>query len=773
MSRNITLITLGAALLLGSCKTDSPKKSKKSPIIETIDGVQVTTDEFEYVYRKNNSRSEDAYSKASIDEYLDLYTNFRLKVREAESLGYDTTNEFKKEFKDYERQLAEPYLTEKSVSEKLLKEAYDRSTKEVSASHLLIMSKPEDSPKDTLVAFNKIKKYREMIVGGNADFADIAKRFSEDPSAKQNGGNLGYFSALQMVYPFENAAFNTAVGEVSQPVKSKFGYHILKVHDLRSARGQVKAAHIMRRATEGMDEVDLKEAESKINEIHKKLSSGADWNSLCKQFSEDGASASKGGALQWFGAGQMPKEFDESAFGLKEKGEISKPVKTAYGYHIIKLLDKKEIDSFEKMKPELETKIQRDIRSQLPKEAFIKRIKVENKFIENKATKELVFKAADSTFLTKDWKYDESNENYKKTLFSISGKDYSGNDFLNFMKKQVRPKKGASAYSVMQNNYKRYSEGELIEYEKAHLAEKYIDYKMLLREYRDGILLFKLMDERVWSKAVQDTSGLNKFHKGNSSKYMWGERAQTLIVNAVDEVTLKQVQEDLKSSEFISNRIKISPIAFIKKEVTLKDATQSELDKIVGFMNGDDKLSITINGYTDSYGKDASNVEIGRKRAEFAKKYIVDRGVSEERVSTKSFGEANPVASNKTTQGKASNNRIDFSIYSTSPKTLEEKYNKDNSLTLTIVEGLFEKGGNAMLDEAEWKVGESIIEKEGRKIYINVSEMKAIEEKKLSECRGLVISDFQNHLEKQWVKDLKTKYPVVIYQDEVQKLIKQ
>ena len=772
MVKRLLLITAATTLFLAGCKNNGAKKSEKKPVLGTIDGEKITTEEFDYVYKKNNSKNQDAYSKASIDEYLDLYMNFRLKVREAESLGYDTTAEFKNEFKDYERQLAEPYLTEKSVSEKLIKEAYDRSTKEVNASHLLIMVKEDAAPKDTLMAYNKVKKYREMATSGKGEFGDLAKRFSEDPSAKQNGGNLGYFTAMQMVYPFENAAYNTKVGEISNIVRTRFGYHILKVHDKRGARGRVKVAHIMRRATEGMDEVDLKAAEAKINEIHKKVTEGGDWNSLAKQFSEDGSSASRGGELKWFGAGQMPAAFDEVSFSLKEKGDISKPIKTAYGYHIIKLIDKKGIPSFEEMKPELESKIQRDVRSQLPKEAFIKRIKKENNFKENVSVKEEIFKLADSTFLTPEWKYDENNSTYGKTLFSVADKNYTGLDFLGNIKNQLRPKNG-NAQNAMANLYKSYWQKELIDYEKANLENKYIDYRMLLQEYRDGILLFKLMDEKVWSKAVQDTAGLRAFHQEKSSNYMWEERAKTVILNAASEDVLKMAKEDIKNPRFLTSKYSLNPISFEGKSTSIKGETIPEIDKIVGYLNANKNLSVDLTGYTDSYGKEKTNLTIGSDRADFVKNYLVKREIAESRIKTLSKGEANPIGSNKTKEGKAQNNRVEIKFYTSSLKGLEEKYNKENSLNITVTEGVFEKGDNAILDEVEWNTGEYALNKGGRAISVNIMEIKAPTKKKLNECKGLVISDYQNHLEKEWVKELKKKYPVVIDQAEVDKLIKQ
>ena len=773
MTKNIVLLSSIVGLILAGCGDKTPTKSETAPIIASIDGQEVTTEEFDYVYKKNNSKNNDAYSKASIDEYLDLYTNFRLKVREAEELGYDSTNEFRNEFKDYERQLAEPYLTEKSVSDKLIEEAYNRSTEEINAAHILMLVKPEDTPEDTLKAYNKILEYRNMALTKKESFGTLAKRFSQDPSAKQNEGDLGYFTSMQMVYPFENGAYNTPVGEISTPVRTRFGYHIIHVKDRRKARGQVKVAHIMLRATEGMDEVDLKAAENSSKEIYTKLKNGASWNEMCKQFSEDASSAGKGGELSWFGTGSMPKEFENASFGIKENGEITEPIKTAYGYHIIKLVDKKGIETFEEAKPKLESKIARDTRSQLPKEAFIKRIKKENNFEEVSSSLDYIYSLANDKFLEPGWKYDENNENGDKKLFSISGINYSNNDFLKNIQEQLRPKKGATPIMVMKNLYKLYTEKLLVEYEKEHLADKYIDYKMLLKEYRDGILLFKLMDEKVWSKAVQDTSGLNKFYNENSSNYQWKERANTVIINAIDQTTLDKVKEDMKQEKFETFKFKINPIQFAYGKSNMEGATQIELDKIVGIMNADSKVTVTVTGYTESKGSTSSNKTLSLERAKAAKKYLVEKEIASNRITVKGLGETNFVAGNKKVEDRAKNNRVEFNLFTTSYRALEEKYNKENALTLKVKEGKFEKGDNPILNDVSFEKGETVLEKEGRKVLVIIEEILAPAPKTLKESRGLVISDFQNYLEKEWVKDLKLKYPVVVQQEEVNKLIKE
>ncbi|MDB5269183.1 MAG: peptidylprolyl isomerase, partial [Hymenobacter sp.] len=238
------ILYAGAAVvtLLAGCQTSKPAASATTgstttgPAVETLGTYPVPANEFAYVYRKNNSSAPDYGTRQSVSDYLDLYTNFRLKVLEAEQKGLDTTQAFKRELEGYRQQLAQPYLTEKSVTDQLVREAYDRMSQEVNASHILIRVAPDATPQDTLIAYQKIEKLRQQALS-DTDFGQLARANSEDPSARENGGKLGYFTAMQMVYPFESAAYKTPVGQVSQPIRTRFGYHIIKVNDKRTAQG--------------------------------------------------------------------------------------------------------------------------------------------------------------------------------------------------------------------------------------------------------------------------------------------------------------------------------------------------------------------------------------------------------------------------------------------------------------------------------------------------------------------------------------------------------
>ena len=310
----------------------------------------------------------------------------------------DTSASYLNELEGYRKQLATPYLTESAVTEKLLKEAYDRMGEEIRASHILVISKPGTSPEDTAKYYNLIESYQKRAVQGE-DFGKLARENSQDPSARRNDGDLGFFSAFQMVYPFESAAYNTPVNQVSEIVKTQFGYHVIKVTARRKTRGQVKVSHIMIRATDNLPEANSIVAKNKIDEIYAQLQKGENWRDLCREFSQDVNTRNTGGQLPWLGSGNVPISFENTAFGLTENGEISEPVKASFGWHIIKLDAKKGLESFEDMREELKARVQRDSRSELSSKAFYDRVKKENSFTEIDENKSYAISLLDSSLL--------------------------------------------------------------------------------------------------------------------------------------------------------------------------------------------------------------------------------------------------------------------------------------------------------------------------------------------------------------------------------------
>jgi len=761
------------AFMYGCQSTKQPQTAATSPTLMTLGTNEVKVNEFKYVYNKNNANAPDAYSEKSLRDYLELYTNFRLKILEAEAEGRDTAQAFKSELEGYRKQLAQPYLTEKGVTEKLVKEAYDRSKEEVGASHILVSVNPDAEPKDTLEAYNRIVDYRKRALAGE-NFDSLAFKYSQDPSARQNYGKLGYFTSLQMVYPFEDAAFKTSVGTISQPVRTRFGYHILKVTGRRPARGEIKVAHIMVRAGEGITKEDSLAAKQKIDGIYAKIKAGENWNELCNQFSDDNNSKANGGELQAFASNQLGvPSFEDAAFSLQKPGDISQPIKSPYGWHIIKLVEKVPAKSFEEQESTLKTKIQRDSRSDLNKTIFLQNRKSEYKYTENAANVNLILAAADSSLLDGNFDYSFDDKKLGLPLFTLDGKPYAVKGLYDYVKTNQKAKRTGSPASALNGYFRAYADKAVMDYEESRLSEKYEDYKMLYKEYRDGILLFSLMDEKVWSKAVNDTTGLKNFYETNKANYQWKKRNDAVVLNASDNATLNKAVSALKAST-------IYPVAdpsfdtlkYEKGKASAKDF-EVNLHRIANALKRDKNLVVRVTAF------ESNSDALANKRLDSIFDYFVSKKVSGEQLQK----QAKTLADSKATikVGKKSKTviktnplagKVAFEVFSISPKVLEKSFNAEKPLSLEVAAGKFQPGENALLDSLAWKVGELSFAKGNRSVYILSKAILEPSTKTLDESRGQVISDYQNYLEKEWIKTLRQKYPVVLKEDEFKKLIK-
>ncbi len=751
------IVLISLALIYG-CKSTKTTTSvvKQEPSLLTVGNKTVNTSEFLYVYNKNNSKEDSAFTEKSLNEYLELYKNFKLKVIEAESLGYDTAASFNKELDGYKKQLAQPYLKEKGVTEKLVNEAYQRMSEEINASHLLINLAEDAEPEDTLKAYTKIMDLRARILKGE-DFGAVAKANSQDPSAKTNLGNLGYFTSLQMVYPFEDAAFKTKVGEVSYPVRTKFGYHLIKVHNKRPSQGQVRAAHIMVRSTEGEAVEDSLAAVKKVNEIYEKLKSGEKWETLCSQFSDDQRSKSNGGELPWFGTGNMIPTFEDAAFSLKNVGDYTQPIQTPYGWHIIKLLERKGLDSFANLEPTLKTKVSKDSRSDLNKAFFLKRLKRENNLVENAKNLQIVVAKADSNLVKGQWTYSETAVETTLDLFSIKGQKYLVRDFYKFVKERQKPKVNHTPGFLMKQLYNEYVDKTLIENEEQNLPAKYPDYKNLVKEYRDGILLFQLMDEKVWTKAVQDTAGLKEYFANNREQYRWNERADAVVYNCANNDILDKLKIFLQKNLYPLNEPKPDAISFAKNIDSLDAKGRSVLDLIANTMVRDKHI------YTEIQvgGVKGEKRDIGAKRLNTIKSYLTKKGID-----TAKFVLSDNGLVLKTFPAVAK-----AKLYSNSKKSLEKILNEGKALNLQITESKFQKTENQFVDKVEWKYGNYTLKENDRLVYVVINAIEAPRQKTFEESRGMVISDFQNYLEKKWLEELRRKYPIVVNNEEFKKLV--
>ncbi len=547
-------------LLLLAVMTFHAFAQNSSRTLITIGNEEVSVDDFLSIYNKNRQVGEQLDPK-TLDEYVDLFVNFKLKVKEAESLGMDTIPAFIKELSGYRKQLANPYLVDTEVGEQLIQEVYNRLQTEVRASHILISVSENASPLDTLKAYNKILNLRNEILNG-ADFASAASLYSQDPSARDNSGDLGYFSALYMVYPFENAAFTTALGEVSVIIRTRFGYHILKVTDKRSSRGEVKTAHIMVKFDKKSGHnatVDKQIAKQKIDDIYLKLiEENADFTEMAKQYSDDKKSALNGGQLPWFGSNKMVTSFEDAAFKLELEGALSKPVQTPYGWHIIKLLDRRALGAFEEEKDEIKKRVEKDSRAQLKRTYLVNRLKKEYDFKVSESVFTALKRNAEVNVITGKLSFKQPFKSPQQMIFSIANTQFYLDDFLVYLFAMPSIQgKSKDAELYIDDAFSKWSEDQIIAYEDAHLETKYNDFRLLMKEYRDGILLYELTDEKIWTKAIKDTTGLKAFYEANKDRYMWDVRVKAKIINCLNDKVAHKVQKRLRKSSVDFEKLKV------------------------------------------------------------------------------------------------------------------------------------------------------------------------------------------------------------------------
>jgi peptidyl-prolyl cis-trans isomerase SurA len=467
--------------------------SQKNQELLTIDGKPIYTDEFKRVYLKNIELVKDEKQK-DLDNYLELFIGYKLKVHRAMSLGLDKDTKHIVELSSHRNQLAKNFLTNTEVTEQLIKEAYDRSQKEVKASHILIRLEEGASPQDTLVAYNKIKDIRERVLRGE-NFATLTETLSDDPSAKENKGSLGYFSAFRMIYPFENEAYNTKVGEISNIVKTRFGYHIIKVEGTRPHRGELTVAHIMLLSQNKTEDEKAKDKE-KIQDIYKKIKQGENFEELAKNFSEDKSSANKGGLLNKFSSGQFVDSFEDVAFNLSSNNSISEPFETLYGWHIVKFIERHPVKTFEESKAELEQKLQKDERSKVITQSFINDLKKKYNVKKNDDMYSKILGTITDEFYDGEWKVPTDIHNYMAYIFSIDGKITTGEAFLGYLdsfKKNYTLDRNKNV--MVEEKYDEFLEEKLKSHHIDNLEKENVEFGNIIQEYREGLLLFDLMEK--------------------------------------------------------------------------------------------------------------------------------------------------------------------------------------------------------------------------------------------------------------------------------------
>ena len=567
-------------------------QAQDKAVLFTIEEAPIYASEFMRVYNKNLDLVKDE-SQKDIDGYLKLFINYKLKLQEAKRLELDKKSSYLREFESYKTQLAKNYVTDNKVTDALVEEAHNRLQTEVNASHILVRIDENAEPQDTLAAYNEIVKLRERVI--KEGYKNVQKSvhngktiFAED---------LGYFTAFKMVYPFENAAYNTKIGEVSQPFRTRFGYHVVTVFNKREARGEVSVAHIMIKTEEDIN----KESETKINEIYKRIQQGEAFDALAKQLSEDKSTSSKGGMLKPFSSGEISaEEFEKVAFELKNIDDVSKPFKTQFGWHIVKLIDKKGIASLAEMKPQLESKIKRDSRSKVINDSRIKALKAKYTVTENANALNYFKGILNKDYLNKKWNLPEDLE-AEKEFVKIQEKVITYNDFGQFLVKNQRNYNNTiTIAAVLDKVYKSFLENELQKYQEENLMTENSDYAQIVGEYRDGLLLFDLMQTEIWDVAKNDTIALEDYYNTNKDNYYYPERVDAVVASSAKKNIVKKIAKLMKQgadTKTIKNLVNTKDQVNVSFSSGEMDKEHQALPKQFSFNKGVSKVYKHNDGY--------------------------------------------------------------------------------------------------------------------------------------------------------------------------------
>lgn len=492
-------------------------------ILLTIDGQPVYASEFEYIYTKNNVSGQ--VEKQTVDEYLDLFVNFKLKVADACKEGLDTTQSFIAELEGYRNQLARPYMTDKEEENRLMEEAYNRKLENVKIAHIAFKLPDNPTAADTLAAYTEAMALRDKLVGKKKrkplDFEKAALEYSDDPTVQENKGILGWISVFRYLYPLECTAYNTPVGEISMPIRTRFGYHLVKVLEREPSIGQVSVSHIMLFTNKNNDSINERAA-FLIDSLYQRLEAGDDFALLARQYSQDRGTSVHDGVLPWFGRGDMMQvpEFEEAAFALKEKGEYTLPIQSAYGYHIIKLLDKRGIQPYDQMKEELRRNVERDSRSAQIQASFIEKMKAKYGYVEYPEEWTDMYAWAAEYDMT-DSVFTSRLDTLQKIFFAIGEQEYIARDFADYLRRNVRRISQAIPEEAVKNRMNDFINTCILAVVDKNLEKEYPDFRNLIHEYHDGILLFEISNREVWERASQDVEGLSAYFAANRQDYAW------------------------------------------------------------------------------------------------------------------------------------------------------------------------------------------------------------------------------------------------------------
>ena len=741
--------------------SQSVLETKPEPVAITVGTSELKTSELKIAFQ-NQITEDTVYTETFLEQVI----SDQLIIADAQIRGYDKTEAFKEEIEGYRSILAESYFTDSITIKQILKETYSWLKEEVHAAHIMYQLPEFAEPTDTLAIYNKLLEIRNKALVGE-DFAVLAQQYSQDKKSNSSGGDLGWFRAMRFLYPLEKAAYTTPVGQISMPVRTKGGFHLVKVIDRRPYSGSVLVQHILKSVLPNAPESESLKAKATLDSLYILISKGAAFEDVCRRYSDDTKYKNLGGFLPAFTIGSREEvAFEQVAFALKE-GEVSKPVRTTSGWHLIKLVKKIPLESFEEASTKLKDKIGTDSRGDVIRENTINKLKKQMKYVVDDEITKKAIAAADTNILTKKWNYAINDELVGKTIFSIGSKNYSTKSFFDFAVDRQTFERIPAGYTptmIMRSFFKKFVDNAVKSYAEANLEELNPEFKALIKEYSRSLLKMELLNDLVYEKSTMDTIGQRLFYEKNIERYQMPDRVLATVVASKDAKTVFQVKEVLqKGKPYNLKRLYRTPLYYLKNLNELTPEHKRILVSILDIMRKNKGYVVEIGGYADQHEED----NISAERLEKSKTFLVANGLSIERIIENDYS--------KTKQADkfdwAKNQRVSFAFYSNSQKDVEKVFNSKDPNNVIIEDGYFKKGENKFVDIVKWEVGKQSVVKEGQFADVTIEQLEPARYKTLRECRGQVLVEYQKYLETQFKADLKNKYPVKLNTEEIQKVI--
>ena len=730
--------------------------AQTEPFALKIGNLVITPTELSQTYRK--LLQSDSVKKDKSQEFFNDYLNYKLMVYAAQRMGKDTTKAFREEINSYRKELANPYLVDKTLLEKMIQEAYERMREEVRVAHIFIPVANNASPADTMVAFDEIRTLRLRILKGEP-FEQIAKNYSQDIKTAEKGGDMGFIAVLENNYAFETTAYRNPKGEVSFPVRTERGYHLVKVLEKRSSRGRIKLAHILISVSPNEQPEIILAAKKKIDEAYEYLKKNEPFEGVCRTYSTDPNTKYKGGVLsKFYEAGTLIDEKMASAvFALSDKGDYTTPIQTSLGWHIFRLVERKPLLKFEELSQFIREKVTSDpSRGKIIRGNLVKRLKKDNNFQESVSVKQEAF----DNF----YKDRMGNEDYLgKTIFTINQTPSTVREFYSFVTKTQKQlvKIGALNDKSEHDWYTLFVEDRNLRYEETNLEVKYPEFRSDVQYFREGILQKEFLNANVFEKSLDSLSQLNYFNQ-NSQNYQYTNRVLAKVISTDRLETMERAKPTLLKAPYPMNR-RFPELYFEKDKSDFSADVQRMLYDLTVIMTKNRDYTIEITGNSDP-----DEIElVSSQRARNVVNYLINKGISPTRILEKDEGKYKPVS--KTERSK--NMRVTVKFFSNSMDDVVKRFNTLKPGSLTAEEHYFKKGENDFLDATDWVIGEKSYEVKGRTVWVDIQKVEEPRPKTFKEARGQVIKDYQTLLLSNLISQLRSKYPVVLNQDELNKVL--